>query len=442
MKKYPKYKPSGVEWVGDVPEGWEVKSLHWLLSEPLKYGANEPAEDDDPTQPRYIRITDFGDDGKLRDDTFKSLPIEKAQDYFLTEGDILFARSGATVGKTFQFKNYGGKACFAGYLIKASADKEKLLSDFLYYFTKSNGYENWKNAIFNQATIQNIGADKYRSLPTPLPSLPEQTAIAAYLDRKTTQIDQAIAEKEGLIELFREERQAIINQAVTKGIRPGAKMKSSGVEWIGNVPEEWEVKKLKYLASVRPSNIDKKTVEGDVEAFLCNYVDVYKNDQITKGIDFMKATATAAQFEQFRLKKGDVLATKDSEDPADIAVPALVVEDFENVVCGYHLTQIRPNATKLDGSFLFWTFKSQPFNGYFEIEAKGVTRYALSIAAFEGVPIFHPPLPEQTAIAAYLDRKTTQIDQAIAGIRQEIALLQEYRQALIFEAVTGKICVL
>jgi len=171
-------------------------------------------------------------------------------------------------------------------------------------------------------------------------------------------------------------------------------------------------------------------------------LDVYKNDRIASGIDFMKATATAAQFDQFRLKKGDVLATKDSEDPADIAVPALVVEDFKNVVCGYHLTQIRPKTTKLDGSFLFWTFKSKPFNGYFEIEAKGVTRYALSIAAFESALIIHPSLPEQITIATYLDQKTPQIDTAIHGIQQEIALLQEYRQALIFEAVTGKVCVI
>ena len=210
-----KMKDSGVEWIGEVPEGWEVRSLHWLLSEPLKYGANEPAEDDDPTQPRYIRITDFGDDGRLRDETFKSLPIEKAQDYFLKEGDILFARSGATVGKTFQFKNFEGQACFAGYLIKASADREKLLSDFLYYFTKSNAYENWKNAIFNQATIQNIGADKYRNLPIPLASISEQREIIAYVNRKTTQIDTAISGIQQEIALLQEYRQALIFEAVT-----------------------------------------------------------------------------------------------------------------------------------------------------------------------------------------------------------------------------------
>ncbi len=98
--------------------------------------------------PRYIRITDFGDDGKLRNDTFKSLPFKTAKDFFLKDGDILFARSGATVGKTFQFKDYNGIACFAGYLIRARIDEKQMMTDFLYYYTKSGIYENWKSSIF------------------------------------------------------------------------------------------------------------------------------------------------------------------------------------------------------------------------------------------------------------------------------------------------------
>lgn len=106
MKRYPAYKDSGVKEIGEIPEHWSLNSLKWLLSERLKYGANEAAELDDPNLPRYIRITDFSTNSKLKDDTFKSLPLEIAKDYLLNDGDVLFARSGATVGKTFQFKNY------------------------------------------------------------------------------------------------------------------------------------------------------------------------------------------------------------------------------------------------------------------------------------------------------------------------------------------------
>lgn len=210
-----KMKPSGVEWIGEIPEGWDVRRLKWVIVGRLKYGANESAELDDPNLPRYIRITDFDDSGHIRGETFKSLPHEKAEGYFLSEGDILFARSGATVGKTFQFKNYKGKACFAGYLIKATPKTGIMHSDFLSYFTKSNSYESWKNAIFIQATIQNISADKYQVLQIPLPSPPEQRIIADFLDSETAKIDTLIGSIENQIELLNEYKQSLITNAVT-----------------------------------------------------------------------------------------------------------------------------------------------------------------------------------------------------------------------------------
>ena len=161
MKKYDNYKDSGVDWIGEIPRHWECIRLKNIVKEPLKYGANESAEDDNPNNPRYIRITDFGSNGFLKADTFKSLPIDIAQNYLLEEGDLLFARSGATVGKTFLFKNYNGLACYAGYLIKASFDKQKINTTYIDFVTRSNYYENWKSSIFQQSTIQNIGADKY-----------------------------------------------------------------------------------------------------------------------------------------------------------------------------------------------------------------------------------------------------------------------------------------
>ena len=208
-------KDSGVEWIGKIPEHWSVRRLKHLLVGKLQYGANESAENDDPTMPRYIRITDFGDDGKLHADTFKSLPMEVAKDYLLSEGDILFARSGATVGKTFQFKNYNGAACYAGYLIRAVPDPAEVLSDYLYFFTRSNAYENWKNSSFSQATIQNIGADKYQNLSVSHPSVDEQAEIVRFLDVKTRQIDGLIERGERQIESLQTYRTSLISEAVT-----------------------------------------------------------------------------------------------------------------------------------------------------------------------------------------------------------------------------------
>lgn len=213
-------KDSGIEWLGEIPEHWEVKRLKYVISQKLMYGANESAEEEIRENPRYIRITDFGNDGKLKDDTFKSLPFEKAKDYLLADGDILFARSGATVGKTFQFKNHEGLACFAGYLIKARPNPEVLESDFLYYFTKSGAYENWKSSIFNQATIQNIGADKYAFLELPLPpNIQQQQSIVRHIETECARIDAKKAKTEKLIELLQEYRQALISEVVTGKIK-------------------------------------------------------------------------------------------------------------------------------------------------------------------------------------------------------------------------------
>ena len=195
MKRYERYKDSGVQWIGEIPEHWECAYLKRILSEKMQYDANEPAESNNPEYPRYIRITDIATNGELKECTFKSLEPQKAKDFLLKKGDILFARSGATVGKTFLF-NSNIDACYAGYLIKASCNREKMRPTFLYYYTQSSAYEYWKNSTFIQATIQNIGADKYQMMFVPIPTIPEQNAIVGYLKDKTLKIDQYVAARE------------------------------------------------------------------------------------------------------------------------------------------------------------------------------------------------------------------------------------------------------
>lgn len=218
-----KTKPSGIDWLDDastgsaqgIPEHWEVRKLKYAIKDKLKYGANEPGGDLQLNDPRYIRITDFDKSGILRNDTFCSLNSELAKPYLLKAGDILFARSGGTVGKTFQFKNYEGAACYAGYLIKAEPNIKIILSDYLFQFTNSAVYENWKNFIFNKATIENIGADKYCNLPIIIPPLHEQVAIVAHIEKETAIINKTIATIEKEIALVEEYKTALIAEAVT-----------------------------------------------------------------------------------------------------------------------------------------------------------------------------------------------------------------------------------
>lgn len=211
-------KDSGIDWIGQIPAHWEVRRLKYLLSESLKYGANEEATECVEGDPRYIRITDFGSNGKLRDDTQRTLPWKIARDYLLESGDILLARSGGTVGKAYKFRD-DIKACFAGYLIRARTDLKKTSPEYLYYFLRSPAFDRWKEAIFSRATIQNIGADKYAILTLPVPSLEEQGEILRHLDERETKIEDGIAIKERQIAALKEYKTSLINAAVTGKIK-------------------------------------------------------------------------------------------------------------------------------------------------------------------------------------------------------------------------------
>lgn len=207
-------KDSGVEWIGEIANSYRVIKLKHLLKSPLLYGANESGIPFEEHLPRYIRITDITNDGKLKETGKLSLLQEVADGYVLQNDDILFARSGASVGKAFIYKDYYGCAAFAGYLIKASVG-DKLLADYLFFYTQSSIYEEWKNQIFVQATIQNIGADRYNTLPIVLGSIDEQQEIVEYLDVKCAEIDSLIEKKTELLTQLEEYKKSVIYEYVT-----------------------------------------------------------------------------------------------------------------------------------------------------------------------------------------------------------------------------------
>lgn len=209
----------------------------------------------------------------------------------------------------------------------------------------------------------------------------------------------------------------------------------SGVEWLGVMPRHWEIRRLKQICNVFPSNVDKKSYDGDPVIQLCNYTDVYYNDYITSELPFMAATATAEQVERFGLRAGDTIITKDSETAADIAIPAYVPEDLPGVVCGYHLSVLRPHAGTC-GAFIKWLFDSRYVKGSVQVRANGLTRVGLGQYALDNLVLPFPPFPEQTAIAAFLDRETGKIDALVEEQRRLIELLKEKRQAVISHAVT------
>jgi type I restriction enzyme S subunit len=219
------------------------------------------------------------------------------------------------------------------------------------------------------------------------------------------------------------------------GFRRYAEYRDSGVEWVEEVPVGWTIKKLKFVVEVHPSNVDKKIKENEKTVLLCNYTDVYYNEEITGDLPFMRATASDLQIRKFTLKSGDIIITKDSEDPNDIAVPAYVPQDLECIICGYHLALLRPRYGIL-GEYLKRVMDSRYARSVFAAKANGLTRYGLGTYVINNFALPLPPIQEQKKIASYLDRETAKIDSLVAKQEQLIELLREKRQTVISHAVT------
>ncbi len=211
--------------------------------------------------------------------------------------------------------------------------------------------------------------------------------------------------------------------------------KDTGVLWIERIPSHWLPMRLKHACLVFPSNVDKKSYEDQIPVHLCNYTDVYYNEKIVSGMDFMKATATQEQIEKFTLKAGDTIITKDSETADDIGISAFVPNDIPGVICGYHLSMVRPKSCSV-GNYVKYFFTSHFAKSKLAVAANGLTRVGLSQYSLDNIYFPIPPIEEQRSIANFLDHETAKIDSLSAEQEKLIELLKEKRQTVISQAVT------
>ena len=430
FRRYPTYKDSGVECLGEIPAHWEVKRLKFLLQEALQYGANEPAELMDPDLPRYIRITDVGEDGRLREETFRSIPKDVARPYLLQDGDLLFARSGATVGKTFRFEPSWGRAAYAGYLIRARLKLQRCSSRFVQYFTKSKSYWDWLQTNFIQATIQNVSAERYANLGIALPELREQQEIVSLLDRETAKIDGLVERKERLIELLQEKRTALITRAVTRGLDPNVPMKDSGVEWLGKIPAPWEVKKWRYCCHVTEGQ-----VPPDNEQFRERVLIAPNHIESGTGriLHLETADEQGAISGKYLVEPGDIIYSKIRPALNKVCISA------GNWLCSADMYPVSITEIRLQTRFLLYFMLSAPFVRLMVDESMRVAMPKVNRDKLAACLLLVPDPTVQFAIVDFLDRETATIDSLIAKIHEAIDHLKEFRTALISAAVTGKI---
>ena len=426
---YPAYKPSGIPWLGDLPEHWEIqrgKSLFQCIDIRSMTGEEE-------------LLTVSAARGVVPRDSTK-VTMFKAESYvgykLCWSGDLVTNSLWAWAHGLGVSQHHGIVSSAYGVYRPLSRTHPR----FIHLLVRSVPFQ-WELQVRSKGVWVSrlqLTDEAFLGSPLPLPPLPEQAAIVRYLDHVDRRIRRYVSAKRKLITLLEEEKQAIINQAVTRGLDPNVRLKPSGVEWLGDVPEDWEVRRLGTVSEMKVSNVDKHVNEGEVPVRLCNYVDVYKNERITQAIPFMRATASPDEVERFRLRRGDVLITKDSETWNDIGVPALVAEEADDLICGYHLALLRP-LKQMFGPYLARTLQSKVVAYQFHIEAKGVIRFGLTHGSIQSVLLPLPPLREQAAIVDYLDNATSDIDAATARARRQIELVQEYRTRLIADVVTGKL---
>ena len=441
MKKYDSYKDSGIEWIGDIPKHWDESKIKYLSKEPNSLFIDGDWIESKVIIEEGIRYITTGNikvgyyseqgTGFISEETFDELNCTE-----VFEGDLVISRLNNPIGRACIIPNLNNRIVTSvdNVIFRPDSNVNKF---YLLYLFSSKEYFEITDLISRGATMQRISRGLYGNIKIPLPSIEEQTAIANYLNHKTTQIDTLIAKKEQFISLLHEERTAVINQAVTKGLDPKVQMKDSGIEWLGEIPDHWEVKKLKYVGNCQNGISEGAEFFGTGHPFV-SYSDVYKNDVLPKNV-FGLANSNEKHQENYSVEESDVFFTRTSETVEEIGIASICNHRIEKAVFAGFLIRFRPNKDLIIKEFSKYYFRCFIPRTFFVKEMNLVTRASLSQELLKRLPTLLPSINEQQRIATFLDKKTSEIDIVIFKSKQEIELLKEYKTALISEVVTGKV---
>lgn len=425
-----RFKDSGLPWLGQVPAHWDVRRNGRLFMQ-----RNETGHGGLPilevSLKTGVRVRDMDDQKR------KQVMSDREKYKRAAKGDVAYNMMRMWQGAV-------GVAPVDGLVSPAYVVAKPMPGvepRYFSYLFRTGAYMNEVDA-YSRGIVKDRNRlywHDFKQMYSCVPPHNEQKAIARYLDANVAKVRRFVQNRRRLIEVLEEQKRAIIDRAVIGGLKPAVRLRPSGIGWFGDTPAHWSVHRLRRLAAVRVSSVDKVVVESESTVRLCNYVDVYRNDVITGDIDFMHGSATDAEIKAFGLRAGDVLITKDSEEWEDIAVPAFVPRTIPGVVCGYHLAVIRPRPNCIDGEYLARAFTAESVAVQFRVAANGVTRYGLPQEAIKGAYFPVPPVDEQREIAASIMEQCRRIAAAISKAEREIDLIREHRSRLISDVVTGKL---
>lgn len=431
MERYSEYKDSGVKWLGEIPSHWEVKRLGSFFSE-----RKEKVSDQDYAplsvtkqgifpQLENVAKTNDGDNRKL-----------------VKEGDFVINSRSDRKGSS-GVSELDGSVSLINLVLQP---RKTIFGPFCNYLLKSYGFieENYRNGRGIVADLWTTRYNEMKMIKVAMPSLEEQKTISSYLDSATSEIDKAIAKQQKMIDLLNERKQIIIQNAVTKGLDENVEMKESGVEWIGRIPKHWEVEPFsRHFTFGKGLPITKANLQEEGIAVI-SYGQIHaKNNLGTTLTESLVRYVSPTYIEthpQCLLKGNDFIFADTSEDIEGSGNFAF--NDFDNkIFAGYHTVVARPNDL-LFPKYYAYLFKSKAWKSQIQSLVNGVKVYSIGRRILKTSMLLIPSEDEQKNIVKFLDKQTSAIEKTIETISRQITLLQERKQIIINEVVTGKVRVI
>lgn len=442
LRPYPEYKDSGVEWYGIIPEKWEITKLKHISQGIYDGDWVEFKDQVENGDYKLIQLKNIAN-GKI----IKKIDKEVTESFFksanctkINNNDLLIARIPEPILRSVVFSEEYGN-CITVVDVSILTPNNEIDPFYLEYILNSENMRQMAETHLAGSTRQRISRSKISILPVLVPPIIEQKSIVSFLDKKTSEIDKTIEKDTRLIELLQEKKTALINHVVTKGLDPEALMKDSGIEWIGEIPEWWETRRMRYLL--------KNGIEGikigpfgsmiKSEELVENGYKVYGQENVIN-TDFSRGSRylTETKFKElinYQIFPEDLVITMMGTTGKAQIVP----DDIKEGIMDSHLIRLRFNQNIIPRFAEILINSSSYIFGEIMYFGKGAIMHGLNSGIIKNLILAVPPITEQAEILDYLEKETLKIDKTIQKIQNNISFLQEYKKSLIHHVVTGKV---
>jgi type I restriction enzyme, S subunit len=440
MKHYSNYKQTGIEWIGEIPEHWKIQKIKEIKSPEHNafvdgpFGSNLKSEHFIEDGDVIVIESGFVTSGKFIEKEFKTISFEHFETIRRSEckeNDIIISKIGANYGTSAILPKFPKLSVISGNTLKLSINHNISYNTFVNYALQVIKTCRVLELIVSINAQPALTLGDMNNVKIPFPPLPEQKAIAEYLDKTTGAIDSTIAIKEKQIETIEQYFRSKLHEVVTGGLNPNVKRKPSGVDWIGEIPEHWKVKRLKDIANIR-YGLGQPPQEKDDGLPLIRATNIYYGKIHEEKMIFVDPNAIPPGRDAV-LKEGEIIIVRSGAYTGDSAI---IPKRYEGAITGYDMVL---TVTQAYNKFIAWQILTEFVQEHqFVSQSQRAAQPHLNAEQLGKTIVVIPPLSEQKAIAEYLDTLREKVESITKTLREQVEVLKEYRKSLIHECVTGK----